>query len=68
VGEIPITFANRERGQSKISQREIYKAMYTVGRLSITRLIPQRSIQISTLPPLPANTDGSKNLVEKPAP
>jgi glycosyltransferase involved in cell wall biosynthesis len=52
VGEIPIIFANRERGQSKISQREIYKAMYTVLRLSLTRFIPQRSVQVSTLPPL----------------
>ncbi len=51
VGEIPIIFANRERGQSKISQREIYKAMYTVIRLSLTRFIPQRSIQVSPLPP-----------------
>ena len=34
VGEIPIIFANRERGASKISQREIYKAMYTGARLT----------------------------------
>jgi dolichol-phosphate mannosyltransferase len=68
VGEIPITFANRERGQSKISRLEIYKAMYTVSRLSTTRLIRQRPIQISTLPPLPPNPDSSKSLVEKPAP
>ena len=68
VGEIPIIFANRERGQSKISQREIYKAMYTVGRLAVNRLLPKPSISVSTLPPLPKNTDGSKNLVEKTAP
>ncbi|MEM7347953.1 MAG: polyprenol monophosphomannose synthase, partial [Chloroflexota bacterium] len=37
VGEIPIIFANRERGQSKISQQEIYKAMYTVMRLAFNR-------------------------------
>jgi glycosyltransferase involved in cell wall biosynthesis len=67
VGEIPITFANRERGQSKISQREIYKAMYTVSRLSLTRFIPQQRIQVSTLPSLPNGSDGSKNLIEKPA-
>jgi dolichol-phosphate mannosyltransferase len=67
VGEIPITFANRERGQSKISQREIYKAMYTVTRLSLTRFIPQQRIQVSTLPSLATGSDGSKNLIEKPA-
>lgn len=67
VGEIPITFANREHGQSKISHREIYKAMYTVFRLSGTRLIPQRRVPVSTLPPLPLNPDGSKNLFKKPA-
>ncbi|MBI1882011.1 MAG: polyprenol monophosphomannose synthase [Chloroflexi bacterium] len=67
VGEIPIIFANREHGQSKISQREIYKAMYTVIRLAVTRFRPQRRIQVSTLPPLPVNTDSSKNLIEKPA-
>lgn len=37
-GETPIIFANRTRGTSKISQREIYKAMYTVARLSLSRL------------------------------
>jgi glycosyltransferase involved in cell wall biosynthesis len=68
VGEIPIIFANRERGQSKISHHEIYKAMYTVTRLAVTRFIPQRRVQVSTLPALPLNPDGSNNLVEKPAP
>ncbi|MCB0154010.1 MAG: polyprenol monophosphomannose synthase [Anaerolineae bacterium] len=38
VGEIPIIFANRTRGESKISQGEIYRAMYTVLRLFISRL------------------------------
>jgi len=37
-GETPIIFANRERGKSKISQVEIYKAMYTVLRLAASRL------------------------------
>jgi glycosyltransferase involved in cell wall biosynthesis len=50
VGEIPIIFANRERGQSKISQREIYKAMYTVFRLSVSRLKSRQMIQVSTSP------------------
>ena len=50
VGEIPIIFANRERGSSKISQTEIYKAMYTVARLTATRFKPRPNVTISTLP------------------
>lgn len=57
VGEIPIIFANRERGASKISQREIYKAMYTVGRLAVSRLKPGPAIQVSTLPAPPAGLE-----------
>jgi len=38
LGETPITFENRRRGSSKISQTEIYKAMYTVLRLTAGRL------------------------------
>ena len=37
-GETPIIFANRARGESKISQTEIFKAMYTVMRLTVSRL------------------------------
>lgn len=48
VGEIPIIFANRTRGKSKISQREIYKAMYTVIRLALSRLNPRPKIQVPT--------------------
>jgi len=48
VGEIPIIFANRTRGKSKISQREIYKAMYTVIRLMLSRLKPRPKIQVPT--------------------
>ncbi|MFP4345383.1 MAG: polyprenol monophosphomannose synthase [Anaerolineales bacterium] len=33
IGEVPITFANRREGTSKISQAEIYRALYTVLRL-----------------------------------
>ena len=55
VGEIPIIFANRERGASKISQSEIYKAMYTVARLTAGRLKPRASFQVSTLPSPPGN-------------
>jgi glycosyltransferase involved in cell wall biosynthesis len=67
VGEVPIIFANRELGQSKISRNEIYKAMYTVARLSLTRLRPGPATRISTLPPEPKNTDKSTNLVENTA-
>jgi hypothetical protein len=38
VGEVPITFANRWRGTSKISRQEIIKAQYTVLRLAWRRL------------------------------
>jgi hypothetical protein len=38
VGETPIIFANRERGDSKISRNEIVKAMRMVARLLLERL------------------------------
>jgi glycosyltransferase involved in cell wall biosynthesis len=63
VGEIPIIFANREKGQSKISKREIYKAMYTVAHLAVTRLQPRSRVQVSTLPPLPSQPDDPNPLV-----
>ncbi len=44
-GEAPILFENRYRGNSKISRREIYKAMYTVLRLSISRLLFWRAAE-----------------------
>ena len=64
VGEIPIIFANRVRGQSKISHREIYKAMYTILRLFITRFRPNQVAQVSKLPQPPKNC-GSKSIVKK---
>lgn len=39
IGEIPIIFANRTRGSSKISQQEIIKAIGTVMRLMGVRLL-----------------------------
>lgn len=42
VGEVPITFANRRRGASKISRREVVRAMGTVLRL---RLRPQARLR-----------------------
>jgi len=66
VGEIPIIFANRERGTSKISQREIYKAMYTVGRLTLGRLKPKPQLDVSKLPPAPANSAADSSLPGQP--
>ncbi|MGQ9552611.1 MAG: polyprenol monophosphomannose synthase [Anaerolineae bacterium] len=37
IGEVPIVFENRRRGQSKISRREIMNALYTVLRLATAR-------------------------------
>lgn len=34
VGEVPIVFRDREHGKSKISKREVYKAILTVTRLA----------------------------------
>jgi glycosyltransferase involved in cell wall biosynthesis len=65
VGEIPIIFTNRERGQSKISQTEIYKAMYTVLRLALSRLRRPPQARVSTLPPLPADSDCAQSMVEE---
>ncbi len=38
VGEVPIIFEDRRRGTSKISHNEVYRALQTVGRLSLQRL------------------------------
>jgi dolichol-phosphate mannosyltransferase len=38
VGEVPIIFADRQRGDSKISRNEIFRAGYTVLRLGRDRL------------------------------
>jgi dolichol-phosphate mannosyltransferase len=59
VGETPITFENRLRGSSKISQVEIYKAMYTVLRLAAGRLAfwHWRGLPVS-----PSHTHGVSNV------
>jgi dolichol-phosphate mannosyltransferase len=44
-GETPILFENRYQGDSKISQWEIYKAMATVMRLGMSRLLFWRSAE-----------------------
>ncbi len=38
IGEVPITFTNRTEGKSKVSSGEIWKALYTVGKLFVRRL------------------------------
>jgi glycosyltransferase involved in cell wall biosynthesis len=38
IGEVPIVFEDRRRGTSKISQKEVFKALQTVGRLSLHRV------------------------------
>ncbi len=38
IGEVPIVFEDRRRGTSKISQSEVWRALQTVGRLSVRRL------------------------------
>lgn len=43
VGEVPIIFENRQQGVSKISKNEVFKALYTVVRLSWTRVSGARS-------------------------
>jgi dolichol-phosphate mannosyltransferase len=37
IGEVPIVFEDRRLGASKISRQEVYRAMYTVLRLSAGR-------------------------------
>lgn len=46
TGEVPITFVNRTEGASKISKREIYKAMYTIARLRTSALPWDRMVAI----------------------
>jgi glycosyltransferase involved in cell wall biosynthesis len=43
IGEVPIVFTDRRRGQSKISQKEITKAIRTVLRLAFGRPAAARS-------------------------
>lgn len=43
VGEVPIVFEDRQMGESKISRREIAKALYTVLRLAGRRLLGRAS-------------------------
>ncbi len=48
IGEVPIIFEDRRRGTSKISRQEIARAIYTVMRLFVHRLlglVPTRASQ-----------------------
>jgi glycosyltransferase involved in cell wall biosynthesis len=38
VGEVPIVFEDRRKGQTKISRQEVFKAQYTILRLFARRL------------------------------
>lgn len=38
IGELPIIFEDRRKGQTKISRQEVFKAQYTVLRLFVRRL------------------------------
>jgi SAM-dependent methyltransferase len=42
LAEFPIHFENRAHGSSKISKKEIWKAVVTIQRLGIGRLLPSR--------------------------
>ena len=48
IAEFPIHFENRATGASKISQTEIYKAVFTIQRLALRRLLPKRSAPAPT--------------------
>ena len=55
VGEVPIVFQDRAAGRSKISQGEIWRALYTVLRLSARRL-KTRLIRVVAAARPPADT------------
>ncbi len=57
IGETPIIFEDRRKGQTKISRNEIFKAQYTVLRLFLRRIRggePRR-------PPVPMTTPSSSS-------
>ena len=51
VAEVPIVFEDRRYGETKISGREIFKGMYTVGRLMLRRL-KSRYLRIDSIEPI----------------
>jgi hypothetical protein len=42
VAEVPIVYEDRMAGQTKISRAEIFRALYTVARLSFRRFVRRR--------------------------
>lgn len=42
VAEVPIVYEDRMHGQTKISRGEIYRALYTVARLSFRRFVKRK--------------------------
>ena len=48
VSEVPIIFENRQRGSSKISKTEIFRAAYTVLRLTPSRALGRPTISSET--------------------
>lgn len=42
VAEVPIVYEDRMHGQTKISRNEIYRALYTVARLSFRRFVKRK--------------------------
>jgi dolichol-phosphate mannosyltransferase len=43
LAEFPIHFENRATGASKISEVEIYRAMFTIQRIALGRVLPKRT-------------------------
>lgn len=51
IGEVPIIFENRQRGASKISRQEIFRALGTVVRLRAEKgRLPSRALRASSQP------------------
>lgn len=57
IGEIPIIFADRRLGRSKISQQELVKAFFTVWRLGYRRLTDKGRVWLNAQPGLKRQPD-----------
>jgi dolichol-phosphate mannosyltransferase len=53
LAEFPIHFENRAHGASKISKKEIFKAVVTIQRLGLGRLLPSRTTESARAAALP---------------
>ena len=47
IGEVPIIFEDRRKGQTKISRQEVFKAQYTIIRLFFRRLRGGKPVRYS---------------------